>query len=145
MYAPQLLYPLICRWTSRLLPCPGYCKQYCEAVSLEKIHTCGTHITLLAPILWGEGIIIPLHLKDFFKLKDSWFTTLCQFLLYSQVIELYIYMHTFFSFSSIIVYCKILNIIPCATQKDLVCLSISLILFLFCLELYLLVVLTIPF
>ena len=23
---PHLPYPFICRWTSRLLPCPGYCK-----------------------------------------------------------------------------------------------------------------------
>ena len=25
-YVPQLLYPLICWWTSGLLPCPSYCK-----------------------------------------------------------------------------------------------------------------------
>ena len=25
-----LLYPFICRWTSRLLPCSSYCKQYCN-------------------------------------------------------------------------------------------------------------------
>ena len=25
-----LLCPLICRWTLRLLPCPGYCKQSCN-------------------------------------------------------------------------------------------------------------------
>ena len=25
-----LSYPFVCRWTSRLLPCPGYCKQYCD-------------------------------------------------------------------------------------------------------------------
>ena len=25
-----LPYPFICRWTSRLLPCPSYCKQYCN-------------------------------------------------------------------------------------------------------------------
>ena len=27
---PQLSYLFICRWTSRLLPCPGYCKQCCN-------------------------------------------------------------------------------------------------------------------
>ena len=27
IYVPQLLYPFICRWTSRLLPCSSYCKQ----------------------------------------------------------------------------------------------------------------------
>ena len=27
MCVPQLLYPFVCRWTSRLLLCPGYFKQ----------------------------------------------------------------------------------------------------------------------
>ena len=27
IYVLQLLYPFICQWTSRLLPCPSYCKQ----------------------------------------------------------------------------------------------------------------------
>ena len=30
MYVPQHLYPRICQLTSRLLPCPGYCKQCCS-------------------------------------------------------------------------------------------------------------------
>ena len=30
VYVPQLSYPFICWWTSRLLPCPGYYKQYCD-------------------------------------------------------------------------------------------------------------------
>ena len=30
VYVPQLPYPFICRWTSRLLPCPGYWKQCCD-------------------------------------------------------------------------------------------------------------------
>ena len=30
VYVPQLSYPFVCRWTSRLLPCPGYCKQCCN-------------------------------------------------------------------------------------------------------------------
>ena len=25
IYVPHLLYPFLCRWTFRLLPCPGYC------------------------------------------------------------------------------------------------------------------------
>ena len=29
LYVPQLSYPFICWWTSRLLPCPGYYKQCC--------------------------------------------------------------------------------------------------------------------
>ena len=27
---PQLSYPFVCPWTSRLLPCPSYCKQCCN-------------------------------------------------------------------------------------------------------------------
>ena len=27
---PQLSYPFVCRWTSRLLPCSSYCKQCCD-------------------------------------------------------------------------------------------------------------------
>ena len=30
IYVPQFLYPFICRWTSRLLPCPCYCKLCCN-------------------------------------------------------------------------------------------------------------------
>ena len=30
VYVPQISYPFICWWTSRLLPCPGYYKQCCD-------------------------------------------------------------------------------------------------------------------
>ena len=30
VYVPQLSYQFVCWWTSRLLPCPGYCKQCCD-------------------------------------------------------------------------------------------------------------------
>ena len=30
VYVPQLPYPFICWWASRLLPCPGYAKQCCD-------------------------------------------------------------------------------------------------------------------
>ena len=30
IHAPHLLYPFLCWWTFRLLPCPGYCKQCCS-------------------------------------------------------------------------------------------------------------------
>ena len=30
VYVPQLSYPLVCQWTSRLLSCPSYCKQCCN-------------------------------------------------------------------------------------------------------------------
>ena len=30
VYVPQLFYPFVCQWTSRLFPCPSYCKQCCN-------------------------------------------------------------------------------------------------------------------
>ena len=30
VYVPQLSYPFVCWWTSRLLPCPGYWNQCCD-------------------------------------------------------------------------------------------------------------------
>ena len=30
VYVPQLSYPFVCWWASRLLPCPGYYKQCCD-------------------------------------------------------------------------------------------------------------------
>ena len=30
VYVPQLSYPFVCWWMSRLFPCPGYCKQCCN-------------------------------------------------------------------------------------------------------------------
>ena len=63
------------------------------------------------------------HLKNsfiyLFILKYSSFTMLCQFLVYSKVIQLYIYTF-FFIFFSIMVYYRTLNIVPCAIQQDLV-------------------------
>ena len=36
VYVPQLSYPFICWWTSRLFPCPGYYKQCCEISQVEE-------------------------------------------------------------------------------------------------------------
>ena len=36
VYVPQLSYPFICWWTSRLLPCPGYYKQCCDEHWINK-------------------------------------------------------------------------------------------------------------
>ena len=30
IYVPHLLYPFLSQWTFRLLPCLGYCKQWCN-------------------------------------------------------------------------------------------------------------------
>ena len=45
-YIPRLLYPLLCQWTSRLLPCPGYCKWCCN----EHCGTCIFSFVLLKQI-----------------------------------------------------------------------------------------------
>ena len=40
--APLLLYPLICRWTSKLFPCPCYCKQCCDKHQVTRVfQSCG--------------------------------------------------------------------------------------------------------
>ena len=52
------------------------------------------------------------------KLKFSWFTILCELLVYSKVIQLHIYLYisVFFFIFSLMVYGKILNVVPCAVQ-----------------------------
>ena len=53
-------------------------------------------------------------------MKYSLFTKLCEFQVYSTVIQLYIYTCIlFFSFSSLIGYYKILSIVPCAYSRSL--------------------------
>ena len=34
----KMKYPFICRWTSRLFPCPGYYKQCCDKKAVVHIH-----------------------------------------------------------------------------------------------------------
>ena len=51
----------------------------------------------------------------FFLLKYTWFTIFHSFLQHSKMIQLYSYTH-FFCIFSIMVYPRILNIVPCATQ-----------------------------
>ena len=57
-----------------------------------------------------------LEVSFIFLLKYHWSTTLCSFLLYSQLIQLYTYTHSYFIFFSIMVYPRRLNIVPCAIQ-----------------------------
>ena len=47
IYVPHLLYPFICRWTFRLVPCPGYCKQCCN----EHCGTCLSFFYLFLAVL----------------------------------------------------------------------------------------------
>ena len=35
VYVPHLVYPFLCRWTFRLLPCSGCCKQCCSGLHVS--------------------------------------------------------------------------------------------------------------
>ena len=54
-----------------------------------------------------------------FSLESSWFTMLCQFLLYSKVNQLYIYL-LFFIFCSHIGHYRVLEGAPCTIQQVLI-------------------------
>ena len=49
----------------------------------------------------------------------------CQFLLYSEVTQLYIYMHSFSTLSSIMFHYRRLDIVPCAIQQTLIAYSLQ--------------------
>ena len=58
IHGPHLLYPFTCRWTFRLLPCPGYCKQCCDErwgvyICLNHGHQCGKQQMLER--VWRKG------------------------------------------------------------------------------------------
>ena len=66
VYVPQLLYPFICKWKSRLLPCSTYCKQcgneqwdMCVSFSLGflRVYIC------LGVVLLGHMVILFLVFK----------------------------------------------------------------------------------
>ena len=61
IYAPQLLYPFICWWTSRLLPCPSYCKQCCSEYVYMCLFQLWFHMTRPSKVnssSWTHGSLI---------------------------------------------------------------------------------------
>ena len=52
MYVPHLLYPFLCRWVLKLLPCLGYCKQCCR----ELWDACILHIIFFSGYMPRSGI-----------------------------------------------------------------------------------------
>ena len=90
----------------------------------------GNNICFFMSNLSSKGLLVYKHwplveLKLFLKnyFYHSWFTTFCQFLLYSKVIQLHthICIYTFFLLisSSIMFYHSWLDIVPCDIQQDL--------------------------
>ena len=72
MYVPQLSYPLVCQWTSRLLPCLSYCKQCCD-------ERWGTHVSFSSGFLgvyaqqWDCWVIRQFYFQ-FFKGTSTLFS-----------------------------------------------------------------------
>ena len=70
------LYPFVCHWTSRLLPCPGHCKQSC----CEHWGTCLFQFMLfsgyIGPVVGLLGHMVDLFLLFFFFLRNL-HTVLC--------------------------------------------------------------------
>ena len=72
VYAPQLSYPFVCWWASRLLPCPGYEKQCCD-------EHWGARVSFISGFLgvyaqeWDCWAIWQLYFQ-FFKDHAKWFS-----------------------------------------------------------------------
>ena len=89
-----------------------------EEMDLEHIcnyfYKMGSYIHILNPrVFFGKW---PYLKKNVVVVECDWYSMLYSFLVYSKVIQLYMYIY-FISFSTMIYY-RILNIVPCAIQKD---------------------------
>ena len=55
VYVPQLPYPFICWWASRLLPCPGYYKQCCDVCMKNRKRDTDVQNRFLDSVGEGKG------------------------------------------------------------------------------------------
>ena len=71
MYVAQLLYPLICWWTSRLCPYPSYCKLCCnEHWGWAWLNALSLQCVWLFATLWTAALQASLSMG--FSMQECW-------------------------------------------------------------------------
>ena len=66
VYVPQFSHPFICQWTSRLPPCPSYCKQWATRLILQ--------ITYMLFAIWSQIF----KTRSFLCQMINWLEQYCQ-------------------------------------------------------------------
>ena len=91
VYVPQLSYPFICWWTSKLLPCPGYYKQCCN-------EHWGTH-DIYASSLHAQVVLSPLNIWNTILITFNILSTNCIMFVFSGFVytEFFNYLYWFYS------------------------------------------------
>ena len=74
VYVPQLSYPFICWWTSRLLPCPGYYKQCCDEHWGTRVSFPSCFLSVYAQ-QWDCWIIRQVYFTMFILIQCQWMLT----------------------------------------------------------------------
>ena len=67
-------YPFVCQWTSRLLPCPGYCKQCCDEQWDTRVSFSSGFLGVYAQ-KWDSCVIRQFYFqffKDFLHCSPYW-------------------------------------------------------------------------
>ena len=70
----SFFYQFVCRWTSRLLPCPSYCKQCCDELWGTQVSFNSDFLSVYAP-QWDCWVLWQFYFQ-FFKESPHWWRTL---------------------------------------------------------------------